>query len=92
MATSGPAVRPVWFLWEDGAFWWITGSYARLPNLLAEDSSIALVVDTRDLITLEVLQVTAHGDAEAVPFDTGTRLVRFVPGRLIAKDLSKVRP
>jgi hypothetical protein len=36
VATGDPlAVRPVWFLWEDGAFWWITGSWARLPQLLA---------------------------------------------------------
>ncbi len=28
LASAGPSVRPVWFLWEEGAFWWITGSYA----------------------------------------------------------------
>lgn len=69
VASSGPTVRPVWFLWEDGAFWWITGDYSRLPRRLAEDPRVALVVDTRDLATLEVLQVTARGDAEVVPFD-----------------------
>lgn len=119
VATSGPAVRPVWYLWEDGAFWWITSSYARLPKLLAEDPRVALVVDTCDLKTLEALQVTAWGEAEVVPFDEArarrklvrylgydedtwpsdfrefgpdTRFVRFVPNRLIAADLSKVRP
>ena len=69
VATAGPLVRPVWFLWEDATFWWITGSYARLPELLAEDPRVALVVDTCDLHTLEVRQVTARGNAEVVPFD-----------------------
>ncbi|CAN5744130.1 hypothetical protein BH20ACT2_BH20ACT2_25530 [soil metagenome] len=81
VATGGPAVRPVWYLWEEGAFWWITGSYARLPELLAGDPRVALVVDTCDLVTLEVLQVTARGDAEVVPFDASRarrKLVRYL--------------
>jgi nitroimidazol reductase NimA-like FMN-containing flavoprotein (pyridoxamine 5'-phosphate oxidase superfamily) len=70
VATSDPPeVRPVWFLWEDGAFWWITGSWARLPRLLSNDPRVALVIDTCDLSTLEVLQVTANGRAELVPLD-----------------------
>ncbi|CAA9533294.1 MAG: hypothetical protein AVDCRST_MAG67-4445 [uncultured Solirubrobacteraceae bacterium] len=115
VATDGPTVRPIWFLWEDGAFWWITGSYARLPKLLADDPRVALVIDTCDLASGEVLQVTARGDAEVVAFDADRarrklarylgadesrwpqtfreldfdpRLVRLVPERLIAKDVS----
>lgn len=30
VAAAGPSIRSVWFLWEDGAFWWITGAYGRL--------------------------------------------------------------
>ncbi|MGH3776740.1 MAG: pyridoxamine 5'-phosphate oxidase family protein [Pseudonocardiaceae bacterium] len=81
VANNGPAVRPVWYLWEDGAFWWITGSYARLPELLAKDPRVALVIDTCDLKTLEVLQVTAWGEAEVVPFDEARamrKLVRYL--------------
>ncbi len=69
VATAGPTVRPVWFLWEDGAFWWITGSYARLPATLARDPRVALVIDTCDLVRGEVRQVTARGRAELHPFD-----------------------
>jgi aminoglycoside 6'-N-acetyltransferase len=69
VATAGPTVRPVWFLWEEGAFWWLTGAYARLPALLAQDPRVALVVDSCDLATGEVRQVTAHGEAELVDFD-----------------------
>lgn len=81
MATNGPAVRPVWFLWEGGAFWWITGSYARLPGLLAEDPRVALVIGTCDLATLEILQVTARGRAEVAPFDEARakrKLLRYL--------------
>ena len=33
VATAGPAIRPAWFLWEDGSFWWLTGSYSRGARL-----------------------------------------------------------
>jgi nitroimidazol reductase NimA-like FMN-containing flavoprotein (pyridoxamine 5'-phosphate oxidase superfamily) len=69
LATAGPTVRPVWFLWEEQAFWWLTGRWARLASLLERDSEVALVVDTCDLETGEVLQVVARGAAEVVPFD-----------------------
>ena len=69
VATNGPAVRPVWFLWEDGAFWWLTGSWSRLAEHLRDDPTVALVIDTCDLVTGQVRQVQAWGDAEVVPFD-----------------------
>jgi hypothetical protein len=69
IATSGPTVRPVWFLWEQGAFWTLTGPWARLFDRVKEDPSVALVVDECDLATGRVLQVIARGQAELVPFD-----------------------
>lgn len=69
LATNGPTVRPVWFLWEDGAFWWITGAYAKLPQRLATDPEVALVIDTCDLTTGTVLQVIASGVAEVIAMD-----------------------
>lgn len=66
---GGPTVRPVWFLWEDGAFWWLTGSWAALPRHLEHDPRVALVVDTCDLATGEVIQVIAKGSAEQHPYD-----------------------
>lgn len=81
LATNGPTVRPVWFLWEDGAFWWITGAYARLPERLARDPEVALVIDTSDLSTGSVLQVTVTGRAEIVPMDPDRatrKLVRYL--------------
>ena len=35
IATGGPTVRPVWFLWEDGAFWILTGPWAKLFERVA---------------------------------------------------------
>jgi len=81
LATNGPTVRPVWFLWEDGAFWVLTGPWARLLGHVRADPAVALVVDECDLGTGLVRQVIARGRAEIVPFDVerGRRkLVRYL--------------
>lgn len=69
LATDGPTVRPVWFLWEDGAFWVLTGPWTRLFDRVKNDPKVALVVDECDLATGRVRQVIARGRAELVPFD-----------------------
>jgi Pyridoxamine 5'-phosphate oxidase len=69
VATSGPSVRPTWYLWEDGAFWILTGPWATLPNRVRADPAIAIVVDVCDLATGLVRQVIARGRAELLPFD-----------------------
>ena len=33
VAAAGPTIFPVWFLWDDGSFWWLTGDWSRLPNI-----------------------------------------------------------
>ena len=69
VATNGPTVRPTWFLWEDGAFWILTGPWSRLLARAGADPAIALVVDVCDLATGLVRQVIARGTAEILPFD-----------------------
>lgn len=78
VATAGPTIRPVWYLWEDGAFWWLTGPWSRLVDRLLSDPEVALVVDTCDLTTGDVRQVTATGTADVHDYDTdrATRLLR----------------
>jgi len=67
---TGPTVRPVWFLYEDGAFWWLTASsYSRLGEWLGADPRVALCIDTCDLATGQVHAVTVSGKAEVVPFE-----------------------
>ncbi len=69
VATSGPTVRPTWFLWEDGAFWILTGPWARLLDHVRTDPRLAIVVDVCDLDSGLVRQVIARGEAEVLPFD-----------------------
>jgi nitroimidazol reductase NimA-like FMN-containing flavoprotein (pyridoxamine 5'-phosphate oxidase superfamily) len=72
VATGSPlTVRPVWYLWEEGALWWLTGTWSRMSRLLAEDPRVALVIDSCELDTLEFRQVLAWGRAEVAPFDEG---------------------
>ncbi|MBQ1079893.1 MULTISPECIES: pyridoxamine 5'-phosphate oxidase family protein [unclassified Nocardiopsis] len=68
-ASGAPTVRPVWFLWEKGVLWWITGEYAVMARHLERDPRTAVVVDTCDLERQEFLQVILRGEAEVVPFD-----------------------
>ncbi|MEU6715989.1 pyridoxamine 5'-phosphate oxidase family protein [Nonomuraea sp. NPDC046802] len=69
VATNGPTVRPTWYLWEDGAFWILTGPWTKLLGRVRQDPAIAVVVDLCDLATGSVLQVIARGQAEVIPFD-----------------------
>ena len=75
VATNGPDVRPVWFLWEDGAFWWLTGPWSRLAEHLRDDP-------TR--WDQDRFGVTEHGVAGSEQ----TAFIRLVPTRLAARDVS----
>ncbi len=81
IATNGPTVRPTWFLWEDGAFWILTGPWARLLDLVRIDPAILGPDEARwDPRFRRYL----HHD----PIDTGTVWLRLRPDVLTAKDLS----
>jgi hypothetical protein len=87
VATDGPTVRPVWFLWEERAFWILSGPWARLYHRVREDPRIAVVVDVCEPATGVVRQVTAGGRVSVEPFDVprGRRL----PGRYLGPDESR---
>lgn len=70
VATNGPTVRPTWYLWEEQAFWILTGPWAKLLDRVGTDPALALTVDICDTTTGLVRQVIARGHAEVVPFDT----------------------
>ena len=78
VATTGPTVRPVWYLWEASAFWILTGPWARLLSLVEHDQRLALVVDVCEPATGLVQQVIARGHCEVVSFDVprGRRMLR----------------
>ena len=90
IATNGPVVSPVWFLWEDGAFWWLTGSWSKLPQRLERDPRVAIVVDMTDIASGEVKKVYAKGTAEVVPLDDG-RMFRKL-SRYLGEDRSRWDP
>jgi hypothetical protein len=69
LATAGPVVRPVWYLWEQDIFWVITGEWSRLEQRLTANPLFELVVDTCDVTTGTVRQVIAGGTGSIVPFD-----------------------
>jgi hypothetical protein len=71
VAAAGPSVRAVWFLWEEGAFWWLTGGWSRLTSVLKADPRVALVVDTCDIASGQVLELSAEGEAEIYQLDRG---------------------
>ncbi|MFD5536639.1 pyridoxamine 5'-phosphate oxidase family protein [Streptomyces sp. NPDC127079] len=81
LATTGPVVRPVWYLWEDESFWVFTGPWSRLPDRLARNPVFELVVDVCDPGTGVTRQVVASGQGRTVPFDTARarrKLVRYL--------------
>ncbi|QTI91076.1 pyridoxamine 5'-phosphate oxidase family protein [Streptomyces sp. AgN23] len=81
LATDGPTVRPVWFLWEDESFWVLTGSWSQLPRRLAKNPAFELVVDICELETGVTQQVVAGGQGRIVPLDTARarrKLVRYL--------------
>lgn len=69
VATNGPTIRSVWYLWEQEAFWWLTGQWSRLPNLIRADPTVVLLIDTWDPRSGQVFQLIASGSAEVQPFD-----------------------
>jgi nitroimidazol reductase NimA-like FMN-containing flavoprotein (pyridoxamine 5'-phosphate oxidase superfamily) len=69
LATNGPTIRPIWYHWEDGAFWIISGPWAKLFTRVQSDPEIALCVDVGDFDGGRVMQVCAYGAAEVTPYD-----------------------
>lgn len=65
----GPTIRPVWYLWEEQRFWWLTGAWSALERQLRRDPRVALVVDSYNAASGEILQGIARGRAEVVGFD-----------------------
>ena len=69
VATNGPSVRPVWYLWDEQSFWILSGPWSTLLDRVKRDPALAVTVDICDTSTGSVQQVVARGNAEIVPFD-----------------------
>lgn len=70
-------MRPTWYLWEESAFWILTGPWAKLAERVQTDPTLAITVDVCDVTTGLTNQVIARGPAEVLPFDIprGRRLL-----------------
>jgi nitroimidazol reductase NimA-like FMN-containing flavoprotein (pyridoxamine 5'-phosphate oxidase superfamily) len=69
LATNGPTIRPMWYQWEEGAFWIISGEWAKLLGRVQKDPEVALNVDVGDFANGNVKQVTAYGAVEILEYD-----------------------
>ncbi|UED87494.1 pyridoxamine 5'-phosphate oxidase family protein [Streptomyces profundus] len=81
VASPGPVVRPVWYLWERSAFWVFIGPWSRLLGQLPRTPDFNLVVDVCDVHTGTVRQVRARGTGTVEPFDVHLarrKLVRYL--------------
>ena len=81
VATAGPVVRPVWYLWEDGAFWVFIGPWSGMAARLRKNPVFELVVDVCDIRTGLVRQVVARGEGSVRPLDAPRarrKLVRYL--------------
>jgi nitroimidazol reductase NimA-like FMN-containing flavoprotein (pyridoxamine 5'-phosphate oxidase superfamily) len=87
VATNGPTVRPVWFIFEERAFWWLTKTGTVLANAIERGEPICLVVDCCDLQTGEVIKVSATGRAEILALDRERAMRKFV--RYLGPDPSR---
>lgn len=82
LATTGPVIRPFWYVWEEEAFWMITGAWSVLDERLLARPDFELVIDTCVLETGETRQVIAHGRGCVVDFDVerGRRILTKYAG------------
>lgn len=87
LATEGPTVRPIWYLFEDEQFWFVTGPSPSLTGLLRAKPRIAVVVDVCDPHLGDIKYVHVRGRATVLPYDVdrGRRLI----SRYLGKDESR---
>jgi hypothetical protein len=81
LATRDLTLHPVWYLWEDQAFWVITGTWSTLERRLAADPAFTLVVDTCAPADGQVRQVIARGRGTVTGYDAERarrKLVRYL--------------
>lgn len=81
VATNGPTLRPVWYLYEPPAFYWLTDTTNVLHEKVLAGERLVIVVDDCDLRTGEVVHVRAQGFGEIVPVDRDRamrKLARYI--------------
>lgn len=77
VATNGPTLRPVWYVFESGAFYWLTDTSNFLCKAVQRGEALVLVVDECDITTGEVIHVRARGRGEIVEVDRPRAMRKF---------------
>lgn len=78
VASNGPSLRPVWFIWEERLLWWLTAEDSILAGQIRDgDTRLVVVIDSCDLETGEVAKVTITGTAELVDLDRDLAMRKF---------------
>jgi len=90
VATDGPTLRPIWYLYEQPTFYWLTDAANFLHRAVVAGRPLVLVVDVCDIETGEVIHVRARGGAEIVPVDRDRAMKKFA--RYLGPDSSKWDP
>ena len=80
----GPRDSPVWFLWEEGAMWFVGSSSDTFPKRICETPECAVGVVDFDLQRGMLRHVGMRGAAGVEPLDRA-RLYRLL-GRYLGKD------
>ena len=83
-SAAGPRHSPLWFLWEDGAMWFVGRSVDTFPKRVRETPHCAVGVVDFDLQRGTLRHVGMRGTAEVTALDTA-RLRRLL-ARYIGED------
>jgi nitroimidazol reductase NimA-like FMN-containing flavoprotein (pyridoxamine 5'-phosphate oxidase superfamily) len=77
LGEEGPCESPVWFLWEDGALWFIAEQGSSYAKRLERDARAAVGIVDFDLERGFLQHVGMRGTAQVLPTDN-ERLRRFL--------------
>lgn len=77
VATNGPTLRPVWYLYDEPSFYWLTDTANYLHRAVLTGERLVLVVDVCDLSTGEVVHIRARGHGEIIPVDRERAMRKF---------------
>jgi hypothetical protein len=90
VATNGPTLRPVWYLYEKPTFYWLTDTSNYLHRAVGAGELLVVVVDDCNIDTGEAIHVRARGHAEIIAVDRQRAMRKFA--RYLGPDQSRWDP
>jgi hypothetical protein len=77
VAPNGPTLRPLWYLYDEPTFYWLTDEGTFLHRAVTAGEPLVLVVDECNIDTGEVIHVRARGFGEIIPVDRDRAMAKF---------------